>query len=200
MRNFRRLVAAKPLAIGGGVLACAIALGVTGCSGSPSPTTSPTAPTSPSSASPASPSSGVATPSNSASSAAKSNDFIVDYPQGEASAPSHTLRSRLVRLNDHTLLNDQGQQLPGQRTLQLTLFPDLAYQALVRPVDSVVSGGLAWDGTLTGVKLSTVSIVRFDGVWMVKIASPEHVLEISSVGDQVYRLIEVDPRAMPPEH
>lgn len=123
----------------------------------------------------------------------RTDDFVLDASGTPTpkSTPTRSKRDRLVSLNEALLLKDADTPLPNAR-LRLSLFDDVTYTATVDRVSTLAGDAWVWEGDLDGVHLGTITIVRASGAWIVKVAEPRRVLEISQVGPRLYRLIEVD--------
>lgn len=106
-------------------------------------------------------------------------------------------RSRPVTLDTSLLLDGAGKARRGPVDLTLNLFPDVTYRTRVT-LTSLEGGADVWEGTLTGRATSSVMILRVNGVFIMKAASPAGVFEVSSVAGG-YRVIEMNQAAMPTE-
>ena len=110
----------------------------------------------------------------------------------------HISRSRFVHLNLSLLLTDQGEPLPLEPGTKLTLnlFPDLTY---IGVLGSVLQdeGGTSWVGTLEGIEYSEMTMVYTGEAFIAHIASPLGVYEVSSLGDGLYRVIQIDQNQLP---
>jgi hypothetical protein len=146
-----------------------------------------------STSSPVSASRGSSAPAPSTSSQPAAPDFLQDAP-GSGLAPNvRAVRSRAVMINAAALLTSAGHPRDSAIPLTLNLFPDVTYSTTLR-VEASPAGVVTWTGPLEGIAASSVTVVRTSGVFIVKVASPEGVFEISNAGGQRYRLDELDPR------
>lgn len=106
-------------------------------------------------------------------------------------------RSRLVTLDTSLLLDAGGDPRRGPLDLTLNLFPDVSYRTRVT-LTSQDSETDVWEGPITGLRTSSVMILRVNDVFIVKAASPAGVFEVSSVAGG-YQIIELNQTAMPGE-
>lgn len=119
--------------------------------------------------------------------------------QGTLSPPDGTVkRSRLVRMDTSLFVDDAGRPRKGPLHVVLNLFPDTVYTADVSLIDET-SGSDTWEGQLDGVRLGTVMSVRVDDTFVVKVASPQGVFEVTRVDKDIYRVVEMNQGSMPTE-
>lgn len=104
-----------------------------------------------------------------------------------ATRPVGTTRSRLVSV-DRDLLPARA---AGQR-ITFNLFDDADFTGVVRSRQKA-SGSTSWSGDLT-VEGGYFYAVRVDSTYLLHVASPEGVYEISQVGGETYQVSEVDQR------
>jgi hypothetical protein len=90
------------------------------------------------------------------------------------------IRSRTVRV-DFPQLGTRDARADAGTTLQLNLFEDASYRAVLDRIDPTV-GGFVWVGHIAGVEMSTVSLATEDAVLSGSILMPEGVYEIRFVG------------------
>lgn len=169
---------------------CALALLASGCSGV-SPSSGPEAPA------PAALSGETAVPSSPA--VQQGGPLFLDAGRQD-SPPSRPAvsRSRFAKINQGLLLDEQGtgRSLSSGAAITLNLFPDTTYTAVI---DEVLreEGTCTWTGHLQGVDASSVTIVYTAGVFIVHAASPAGVYEASSVGEDIYQIIQIDQQKLP---
>jgi len=120
-----------------------------------------------------------------------------DQTAAVTNAP-HISRSRFVHLNLSLLLTDEGEPLPLEPGTKITLnlFPDLTY---IGVLGSILQdeGGTSWVGTLEGIEYSEMTMVYTGEAFIAHIASPLGVYEVSSLGDGLYRVIQIDQNQLP---
>ena len=75
--------------------------------------------------------------------------------------------------------------------MALNIFPDASYTGKVEKVQKV-AGSTSWSGTLAEVDGGYFYLVINDGAFIAHVASTEGVYEISSVGEGVYQVIQID--------
>jgi len=123
-----------------------------------------------------------------------SSELFLDAEPGEAiAAPPSAARSRLVKINLALLLDDQGQarDLGAGAEIRINLFPDVTYTGVIEQVESN-GDGYSWMGYLKDIEYSGMTIVYTSGLFIGQFASPAGIYEVSSVGDELYRIILVD--------
>jgi hypothetical protein len=107
-------------------------------------------------------------------------------------------RSRLAKINQGLLLDEQGaaRPMPPNAEITLNLFPDTTYTAVIEEVQQE-GDSYTWVGHLQGVDMSSVIIVYTAGVFMANIASPAGIYEASSVGEDIYQIVQIDQQKLP---
>ncbi len=120
---------------------------------------------------------------------------------GQGGAPPgrpEVARSRAVKINQSLLLDTQGaaRQLPPNTEITLNIFPDTSYTPVIDQVEQE-GDSYTWVGHLQGVDPSSVMIVYTAGVFMGHFASPQGIYEVSSAGDDLYQLIQIDQNKLP---
>jgi hypothetical protein len=106
-------------------------------------------------------------------------------------------RSRLVKVNLSLLLDEQGQALPLPENAEifLNLFSDVAYTGIIENLDE--GEGITWTGHLKDVPTSELYMVYTAGTFIGHFASPSGVYEVSSLGNDLYQVVQLDPSGPP---
>lgn len=114
---------------------------------------------------------------------------------GDLPPDSETVaRARLVTLDAGVLLDDAGN--PREIALiGFNLFDDVFFAGVVDAI-AEEGGAPTWSGTLDGVEFSYFMIVYVDGVFLVHVASPLGVYEVSSLGGDTYLSVLIDQTGM----
>jgi hypothetical protein len=145
-------------------------------------------------AAPKSPVPASATASAEAPTASMISEFFIATDQvGAFTPPPSVARARLVKINRSLLLDEQGQalHLPPNAEVRLNLFPDVSFTGVIERMEQD-GDGYSWVGHLKNVETSELFIVYTAGVFIGHFASPSGVYEVSSTGDDLYRIIMVD--------
>lgn len=118
--------------------------------------------------------------------------------QGPVDNSPSVARYRFAGVNLALLLDANGEPLPIEIPfqLQLNLFPDVGYTGVIMQVtqDEV---GITWAGYLDGVEYSEFLLVYTAGVLMAHVASPAGVYEVTNVGGDLYRIVQIDQTQLP---
>src|SRR5687768_14295940 len=126
-------------------------------------------------------------------SALASGELFLDAETSEeAPSAAYVARSRVVKINIPLLLDENGQarELTGKK-ITLNLFPDVNYTGVIEQVEEN-GDSYTWIGSLQDVEFSTLTIILTEGVFIAKIASPDGVYEVSSIGGDLYRVILIN--------
>ncbi len=115
---------------------------------------------------------------------------------GSLDVPAAAVRSRSVNVNFDMLGVAWAKR--GD-ILDLNLFNDVSFKAILKTVKKVSPKGFAYVGKLKGVGLSTVTMVVEDGLMAANIVFPGGAYQVRSAGDGVHVVSEVDQAAYPPE-
>ena len=104
------------------------------------------------------------------------------------------VRSRYVHVNMGLLLGSSGaahtaSDLPE---VALNLFPDVNYTGLVDQVQKADVDSTSWSGRLSGVDGGYFYLVESSGVLIAHVASTQGIYEVSSVGDDLYRVAQLE--------
>ena len=83
--------------------------------------------------------------------------------------------------------------------LNLNLFHDVSFIALLDRVESHPSGSFSWIGYIEGVELSEVILVVRDGIMVGNVRMPGACYQIRHAGDGLHAIREIDQSAFPPE-
>jgi hypothetical protein len=104
------------------------------------------------------------------------------------------VRSRYVNVNFGLLLNEgrQSQDAGSKPEIELNLFPDVTYTGVIDQIKKNSSNSSSWIGTIKDQELGYFYLVISDGVFIAHIASPTGIYEVSSVGDDLYQVIQID--------
>ena len=107
----------------------------------------------------------------------------------------HIVRSRFVKVNLALLMDETGQSR-NVKEITLNLFPGVAYTGVLMQIEPN-GDGYSWAGYLKGVEYSGLTMVYTSGVFIGHFASPSGVYEVSSAGDDLYRVIMMTPTNLP---
>ena len=107
------------------------------------------------------------------------------------------IRSRTVRI-DFPQLGTRDARASAGATLQLNLFDDASYRAVLDRIDPSASG-FVWVGHVVGVEMSTVTLATEDGVMTGIVLMPEAAYEIRFAGGGLHSVVQIDQSAFPPE-
>ena len=118
--------------------------------------------------------------------------FLDAETSAEAPSAAYVARSRVVKINIPLLLDENGQAraLTGKE-ITLNLFPDVNYTGVIEQVEENGDSNI-WIGYLKNVEFSALTIILTEGVFIAKIASPDGVYEVSSIGGDLYRVILIN--------
>ncbi len=124
--------------------------------------------------------------------------FVETKEKREASSAPHVARQRLVRLDLSLLLAPDGQplDLKAGGEITLNLFPDTTYTGVIVQIEQNADD-CSWVGYLKGVEFSQMTLVYTGGLFIANISSPEGVYEVSTLGDDLYRIIQIDQTKLP---
>ena len=104
------------------------------------------------------------------------------------------IRSRTVRV-DFPQLGARDSPPDAGTTLQLNLFDDASYRAVLDRIDPTQRGSV-WVGHVAGVEMSTVSLATEDGVMSGLIQTPEATYTVGFAGNGLHPIIS-DQKALP---
>src|SRR4051794_1127155 len=105
------------------------------------------------------------------------------------------LRSRTVRI-DLPQLGTRGEPLSPGTTLQLNLFDDATYTAVLDRIDTTANG-FVWVGHLRGVAMSTVTLATQDGVMSGSVFTPDATYAIGVAGGGLHSVAQIDQSEFP---
>ena len=105
------------------------------------------------------------------------------------------IRSRTVRV-DFPQLGARDSPPDAGTTLQLNLFDDASYRAVLDRIDPT-QRGFVWVGHIAGVEMSTVSLATEDGVMSGMIQTPEATYTVGFAGDGLHSIVQIDQSAFP---
>ncbi|MCP4541020.1 MAG: hypothetical protein GY832_28120 [Chloroflexi bacterium] len=116
---------------------------------------------------------------------------------GDSADDPTIVRTRFIEPNFDLLggANDS----PVADVLELNLFEDVAFTAILDRAKSNPSGSLSWIGHLEGVEYGSVILVVKDGVMVGSVKMPGALYQVRYVGDGVHAIHEMDSAAFPPE-
>jgi len=106
-------------------------------------------------------------------------------------------RLRFIRVNYSLLLDANGLPRPLKLGSEITinLFPDVTYTGVIEQVNDD-GGVISWTGYLKDVEYSQLTMVYTSGVFIGHFASPAGVYEVSTVGDDLYRVLQIDQQKL----
>ena len=124
--------------------------------------------------------------------------FIDTDQQGPVDNSPSIARFRFVSINLALLLDANGELLPIETPFQLpiNLFPDVTYTGVITQVTQDETGA-AWVGYLDGVEYSALTLVYTAGVFIMHAASPIGSYEVTNVGGDLYRIVQIDQTQLP---
>jgi hypothetical protein len=115
------------------------------------------------------------------------------------------IRARFVNVN-FDLLGDvkKADAPPGQvsgvsEQLNLNLFDDVNFTAILEQAKANWTGSYSWIGHLDGVEYGDVVLVFREGIMTGTIMTPGGVYEVRPVGGDVHAIYQIDQSAFPPE-
>ncbi|MBI3161353.1 MAG: S-layer homology domain-containing protein [Chloroflexi bacterium] len=115
-------------------------------------------------------------------------------------APSRSVvRSRYVAVNIGTLPSQDAiaRKAGSGYEIELNLFPDVAYTGVIDRVAQYTPTSTSWTGTLKGRELSYFYLVVSNGTFIAHVASQDGIYEVSSAGNGVYRVTQIDQSKLP---
>ena len=83
--------------------------------------------------------------------------------------------------------------------MELNLFNDVSFKAVLKKVNKVSPDGFAYVGRLRGIALSSVNMVVEDGLMAANIVFPGGAYQVRYAGNGVHVVYKVDQSAYPPE-
>ncbi len=125
--------------------------------------------------------------------------LTADVATADAGATnSHALRSRLVTANLNLLLTSSGNALDVSTTPQvnLNLFPDTSYTGVITKLTNYDADTHTWSGVLQDVTGGYFYLATSGGKLAGHVASAEGVYEITSAGDNLYKVVQLDESKM----
>lgn len=115
---------------------------------------------------------------------------------GSLDMSTAAIRSRYVDVHFDAL--GAAWAKPGD-VLELNLFNDISFKAVLKKVDKVSPNGFVYVGRLNGIPLSSVNIAVEDGLMAANIVFPGGAYQVRYAGNGVHVVREVDQSAYPPE-
>lgn len=108
------------------------------------------------------------------------------------------MRSRYVKVNVGVLTSEgrTNRKANSGPEVKLNLFSDVAYTGVVERFEQTSPTSSTWTGTLKGEEFGYFYLVISDGAFIAHVASPTGIYEVSSVGDDVYQVIQIDQSAL----
>lgn len=124
--------------------------------------------------------------------------FIDTDQQGPVDVSPSVARYRFTGINLALLLDANGEPLSIETPFQLplNLFPDVTYTGVITQVTQDETGA-AWVGYLDGVEYSALTLVYTAGVFIMHAASPIGSYEVTNVGGDLYRIVQIDQTQLP---
>lgn len=126
------------------------------------------------------------------------NALFIDASSTSRAAPPHDptrSRERYVTLR-HSVM---GSEVEPVARLQLNLFPDASYTAVLDRTESNLYGGYTWFGVLEGVPNSHVILVIHENQVTGTVALLSDIYEVTPLSDGVHSIYEINPAGFPPE-
>ena len=117
-------------------------------------------------------------------------------PQG--ALPDRSVRRSRVVTVDLTQLGNRDTAADRNTSLELNLFDDASFTAVLNRVDPAPRG-FVWSGHVPAIPLSTVSFATEDGVVHGIVLTPESSYVVRFIGNGLYTIDEIDQGAFPPE-
>jgi hypothetical protein len=108
-------------------------------------------------------------------------------------APAFAARSRYVSVNTGLLVSKYSTMKDVQASPEITLnlFDDVNYTGVVTEV-SKTGTGYTWSGNIKGIQNGYFYMLTYEDVYIAHIASTAGVYEVSNVGGDLYRAIQID--------
>jgi len=121
------------------------------------------------------------------------SDAGVAAADAAGAQPSHVVRSRTVGVNLGLLLDESGaaRDVSGMPQVALNLFPDANYTGVITRLEKD-RFSTSWIGRLAEVEGGYFYLVVADGAFIAHVASQEGIYEVSSAGDSLYRIVQID--------
>ncbi|MCP4544791.1 MAG: hypothetical protein GY832_47435 [Chloroflexi bacterium] len=123
-------------------------------------------------------------------------DAVVESDSDLSDDPK-IIRARFVELN-FEMLGGVG-DAPAVGTLELNLFDDVTFTAVLDRAKLNPSGSFSWIGHLEGIEYGSVILVVRGGVMVGSVNMPGAFYKIRHVSDGVHAIQEMDSGAFPPE-
>ena len=115
--------------------------------------------------------------------------------QTVAATSTEVARARYLNVNLGLLVDSSGKarDVSTLPEITLNLFPDVNYTGLIDQVETTEGDSTSWIGRLAGVDGGYFYLVESsDGGFIAHVASSQGVYEVSSAGDNLYRVIQID--------
>ena len=102
------------------------------------------------------------------------------------------IRSRMVSLNLGALLDGSGKALDAAALpeINFNLFPDANFTGVVNKVTTGET--TSWTGPIKNVKNGYFYLVGVEGAYIVHVATPKGIYEVSSTGTGLYKVVQID--------
>lgn len=115
---------------------------------------------------------------------------------GSLDTSTAAVRSRYVDVHFDALRAAWAK--PGN-VLELNLFNDVSFKAVLKKVNKVSPNGFAYVGRLRGIALSSVNLIVEDGLMAANIVFPGGAYQVRYAGNGVHVVCKVDQSVYPPE-
>ena len=116
----------------------------------------------------------------------------------QAAFPDRAMRRSRVVTVDLNQLGSRDTSADRNTSLELNLFDDASFTAVLNRVDPVTRG-FVWSGHIPAIPMSTVSLATEDGVVHGIVLTPESSYVVRFIGNGLYTIDEIDQGAFPPE-
>lgn len=124
--------------------------------------------------------------------------FLETESVGTPNSGKHIARYRFVKINRALLLDETNQvsMLKQNSEITLNLFPDLSYIGIIEHVEENGTD-YSWSGHLKDVEYSTLTMLITGDTFIAHFASPAGVYEVSSAGEDLYQVVQIDQTKLP---
>lgn len=114
-------------------------------------------------------------------------------PAMDKQDPSFVTRSRYVSVNTSSLFDATGtaRDASALPEVALNLFPNASFIGMVTQVQKT-SDTTTWIGTLKNTPQGYFYLVVADGAFIAHVGSPQGIFEVSSAGNNQYKVIQLD--------
>lgn len=118
-------------------------------------------------------------------------------PKAVDNEPEFITNVRYTHINTAALFDKDGKPFDAAALPEIgfNLFPTADFTGVVSKVEQD-AGTTTWTGKLKGVPKGYFIMVAVDGAFIAHVASPQGVYEVSNVGGDVYKVVQIDHSKM----